>query len=92
MGISIFHRHEYEKIEANEGCYAVYAHTPKELANLRKESEKPEEPLPPFELLYNSQDTDGNWMGEAIFDAETIEELLNFDTALRPDIFPAKKP
>lgn len=27
VGISLFHRHEYDRIEADEGCYVVFAYS-----------------------------------------------------------------
>jgi len=75
VGISIFHQHEYDKIEADEGCYSIHAYTKPELAALRIESELPDEPVPQFEVLRNYVDDDDRQCGEVIYCAETLDDL-----------------
>ncbi|MDE4098985.1 hypothetical protein [Phaeobacter gallaeciensis] len=80
VGISVFHRFDLDQTAAGpEALYTVYAHTPAEYEARRMEMLEPDDPMPPFEILHNYVDDDGQHWGEAIHSADTIEELLQYD-------------
>lgn len=76
VGISVFHRHEYAELEADEGCYVVSSYSPQELAVMRKEAETPEPPLAPFEITHWKWEGDDQ-IGQQLFVADTLPELLD---------------
>lgn len=76
VGISVFHKHDYAALEAEEGCYVVYAYTKAELAEMRIEAEKEEDPIDPFEITQWAKDEDGNTCGQQLFASETLADLV----------------
>lgn len=75
-GISVFHKHQYEAIEADEGCYVVYSYTADELAEMRRESETPEPPFPAYEITHWGFNEEGDQEGEQLFEADSLEDLI----------------
>lgn len=76
VGISVFHKHDYAALEAEEACYVVYAYTKAELAEMRIEAEKEEDPIDPFEITQWTMDEYGNTCGQQLFASETLAELV----------------
>jgi hypothetical protein len=76
LGISIYHRFDYDALERDGACYVVYGYTPTELSERRKEDAEPEPPIDNYEITRWEFDADGRQVGEQLFGAETLEELI----------------
>ncbi|MEX1236082.1 MAG: hypothetical protein WEB56_13950 [Roseovarius sp.] len=46
------------------------------MAEMRKDAETPEPPLAPFEITNWYYDEDGDQVGQQLFEADTLEQLL----------------
>ncbi|MHA7852240.1 hypothetical protein [Roseovarius sp.] len=76
VGISIFHKHDFDALEANEGCYTLHAYTKAELKEMRADSKLDEDPLDAFEITNWTTAEDGQQSGTQMFGAETLQDLL----------------
>lgn len=75
VGISIFHKHQYEEIETDGACYTIHAYTGEELAALKRNAEAPDDPIPAFEVAHYYTDEHGNSCANVLAASDDLNYL-----------------